>query len=791
MAIPGAVIAQSPDDQTDQDVQVAPAPRDQNYPDQGTGDQGPGSEPGPASQPAAAPAESNGVARISLIQGDVSTQRGDSGEWSAAALNAPVLAGDRISTGDRARTELQLDYANMFRLAEHSQANITNLSRSQIQIQLSRGMANYSVSKNSDADAEIDTPNVAIHTNRRESSFRILVTTDDHTEVLVRKGEVEVNTPQGSTRVEQGQFITVEGFGEQEQYRIAEAPSRDDWDQWNTDRDNLIRNSDARRHTNPYYVGTEDLDSYGRWRDVPDYGSVWVPSVDEDWAPYRAGHWVWEPGWGWTWVSYDPWGWAPYHYGRWMWYDNAWAWWPGPVYADPFFRPVWAPAYVSFVGFGGGFGFGFGWGSIGWFPIGPCDPFFPWWGGFGSRFNVVNITNITIINNRGGWRPLHGGMRFSNLRSVQDPHFRNAISTVRASEFGRGRVTARPATNQMLRNAQLVRGNLPVVPSRQSLQASGRPAAASTIPNRQNQRFFSNTKTPGRAPQSFESEQARVQNNIRQNSRLTPITGNQRSNPTEGNTRFGQPSGSGVNSTANRRETARPGENGSSSGWRRFGQGQTGSPTSGLNRERPNGTPMGSRGTAPSSNSEPRRPSPSTSAPAERGSASPARGSQVRAGNQRNSMPTRESNKSEWRRFTPESRSAPQAPAGRAPSNDSWRSPSRGSAAPSRGPVFSSPRGVGRSESRPPLNMRQPIVTPRSRDSYGRGYSGNAGGRYSAPSRGGYSAPPSPSRGGYSAPSPSRGGYSAPSSRGGSGSPRSGSAPSHGGSGNSNNRHGR
>ena len=85
------------------------------------------------------------MARISLIHGDVSTQRGDSKDWSAAALNAPVLAGDRVSTGDKARTELQLDYANMLRLAEHTQANITQLTHSQMQIQLGHGMANYTV----------------------------------------------------------------------------------------------------------------------------------------------------------------------------------------------------------------------------------------------------------------------------------------------------------------------------------------------------------------------------------------------------------------------------------------------------------------------------------------------------------------------------------------------------------------------------------------------------------------------------------------------------------------------
>lgn len=151
IAIPGAVSAQNPDDQVpDQDSQVAPAPSVQGPMSQGSNDPGSGNQ----SSSAPAPAETNaGVARISLIHGDVSTQRGDSKDWSAAALNAPVLAGDRVSTGDKGRIELQLDYANIFRLAERSQANITTLTRSQIQIQLGRGMANYSVFKNSDRSA--------------------------------------------------------------------------------------------------------------------------------------------------------------------------------------------------------------------------------------------------------------------------------------------------------------------------------------------------------------------------------------------------------------------------------------------------------------------------------------------------------------------------------------------------------------------------------------------------------------------------------------------------------------
>ena len=81
-----------------------------------------------------------------------------------------------------------------------------------------------------------------------------------------------------------GQFITVQGTGDQEQYKIGEAPARDDWDQWNSDRDNMIRNSVSRQRTNDYYVGTEDLDAHGTWTEVPDYGPVWRPAEPAGWA---------------------------------------------------------------------------------------------------------------------------------------------------------------------------------------------------------------------------------------------------------------------------------------------------------------------------------------------------------------------------------------------------------------------------------------------------------------------------------------------------------------------------
>src|SRR5439155_20003124 len=100
--------------------------------------------------PAAATQPEPGVAHISLIHGEVSLQRGDSGDWAATTLNTPLVRGDQIATGEKSRTEVQLDYANVLRLAARSQAKIADLTRTRIQIQLAQGYANFSTFKGSE-----------------------------------------------------------------------------------------------------------------------------------------------------------------------------------------------------------------------------------------------------------------------------------------------------------------------------------------------------------------------------------------------------------------------------------------------------------------------------------------------------------------------------------------------------------------------------------------------------------------------------------------------------------------
>jgi hypothetical protein len=710
-----------------------------------------------------------GVARISLMHGDVSTQRGDSGDWSAAVKNQPVMTGDKVSTGDSARAELQLDFANILRLGANSKANLVNLTQKDIQIQLGQGLLNYTVSKDSEAEPEIDTPNVSVHPAHHDGVFRIEVRPDGDTIVIVRQGEAQIATPQGSTEVQAGEMATVRGDSNSAQYKISQAPDRDDWDRWNSDRDHMIRNAQAWRHTNRYYTGAEDLDANGTWQNVPDYGDVWEPNEPADWAPYRDGNWVYEPYYGWTWVGYEPWGWAPYHYGRWFSYGGRWAWWPGPV--GGFYRPFWAPAYVSFWGWGGGFGFGFGWGGwggFGWLPIGPCDWFHPWWGGYRGRFGVVGFRGG--FNRFGGFQPLHGGTRFSNIAHINDSHIGRGMSTVNAGRFGAGRVSAMAATHEQLSGARMMAGNLPVVPSRASLSASGRAAAPSTVRNGGSEHFFGSVHNNTARPASFQQQTASLRSTMQQSHvGAVPAGGRGESAGGRGSNPVSTMQRSSAGTLSNR-ETNNPGN-------RSVGN----QPSSGLDGSRggarPFNPPSNSTRSSAAGSTERSNMGSTNMGSANTGSTNPAsteRGS-MNTEPQRSASPSGGS-RDGFRPFTPPShsevsRGESNVSSERGSSGSYWNRTAPSSQTHVNGTVYG---GGERSTGRPQLDMRQPIVRS---PSYG-----NNGGYRGAPSYGGSRGAPSTGvshgGGGGHVSAPSGGGHT---SGGGGGGHSSGGGHSGGG----------
>ena len=110
----------------------------------------------------------------------------------------------------------------LLRLAAHSQVKIADLSRTRIQVQVAQGYASYTMLKGSEAEVEIDTPNVAVHP-LRQGRYRVQVNSDSETDVIVREGEAEITTPQGSTQVTRRRDDCHPRYDEPE-YKVSSAP---------------------------------------------------------------------------------------------------------------------------------------------------------------------------------------------------------------------------------------------------------------------------------------------------------------------------------------------------------------------------------------------------------------------------------------------------------------------------------------------------------------------------------------------------------------------------------------
>ena len=446
-------------------------------------------------------------------------------------------------------------------------------------------------------------------------------------------------------------------------------------------------------------------------------------------------------------------------------YNGGWGWWPGPVYGG--YHPFWAPAYVSFWGWGGGWGFGVGfggWGGFGWLPLGPCDWYHPWWGGYRGRFGAVNVTNVhvTNIHNYGGIHPLHNGMRFSNLANLHNVHVGRAMSTVNAGRFGAGRVNAVAARPEQLRGARMMAGNLPVVPSRASLSASGRAASSATIRNGGAQRFFGAHNNIAR-PASFQQQTASLRQTMQQN-RVGAIPAGGRSNGEfagHGPGAVGtmqRPSAGVASREASTGTRNVPNRNSQSGAYRPF-PGNSSASRPEPQREASQAAPAENRGgfrpfTPPSGNNRSVGGSSSVSRP------EPQRGT---------SQAAPAENRGSFRPFNPPSRSEVSRGGTTNSSGGYWNRTAPSSSPSSSGQQRSYSDGYGRGSSRPQLDMRQPIVR---NPSYGGG--GYPRGGYSAPSYGGSRGAPSSSRpsygGGGSRPAPSYGGGGhAPSGGGGGG----------------------
>jgi hypothetical protein len=391
------------------------------------------------------------VGRISYTTGDVAFQNSHAGESDTAQVNWPVTAQNVISTGANGRAEVRIG-STAIRLDGDSEIEFARLDDEHIRIRLLAGrMALRVKSRDKLPELEVRTPHGLVHFDEI-GRYRFDTGGErDSTGITVHQGIARLDTGHGSIVIPSGRRAEVWGAAGTLESRMMEG-FRDEFDDWNLARDRRDDNSQSVRYVSPEMTGYDDLDEHGEWREVAEYGTVWVPqmrSVPADWAPYRWGRWVWVEPWGWTWVDSAPWGFAPFHYGRWIHFGSYWAWAPGAIAP----RPVYAPALVGWIGRpGASVSLSIG-PSVGWFPLAPREAYYPYYTSsvtYIRRINIAYVHNVAAIQQR----PHDGPGEHRRYRHAAASH---AITMVPESVLSSGRhVTPAAAA------AREHRGSLPI-----------------------------------------------------------------------------------------------------------------------------------------------------------------------------------------------------------------------------------------------------------------------------------------------------------------------------------------
>jgi len=358
------------------------------------------------------------AARLDRVDGNVGIARAEDREqeldWTEASINTPVTVGDRIYTRDYAHASIALSGQNFVRLNPATALDVLALEDHRTQFALRSGSAVFDVGALPSGELyEVATPCGAV--DFREPGLYQIGMDGGNAIISVLNGLAQVVGQEGSGFISKGQVFTLASAAAAEALASTLAPDTageivDDYYRYRYPKvyNGRYRSYDAYLDDPSYYdpyrtsvsyqylpadiPGLYDLDDYGDWIDVNDYGHCWAPRVSSGWAPYRSGYWDVDDLWGPSWVSSEPWGWAPYHYGRWAFVNQRWFWVPVEVRT----RPVYSPALVAFIPLED---------QIAWVPLGPGEVYVQrYYDDFRPRYlaspDVVQVVTVqnTFVN---------------------------------------------------------------------------------------------------------------------------------------------------------------------------------------------------------------------------------------------------------------------------------------------------------------------------------------------------------------------------------------------------------
>ena len=413
--------------------------------------------------------------RVAAMTGAVSFHAAGETQWNAATLNYPVTDGEAFWTEPQAGATLEIADDRLV-MDDSTEVDVTALDQNQLAATEAQGAVFLQLNSLPPGQSvSFNTPRGTVQITAVGRYEIVAGDTNDATAITVVEGAAHVSGSNLSLDIGPQQTATIGGTDVMQGSVGPMQPDSFLQAQLNARPRRLA--SSAPRQVR-YMTGAADLQEYGSFTQNVQYGQVWYPNdVGGDWAPYRDGHWAYVQPWGWTWVDNARWGFAPFHYGRWVQVDNRWGWVAGGGEDSVSDYPVYSPALVSFVDVGeaalAGAALGFAAGELAggyapaWIPLGPREPYYPWYHCRPDYFGRINTPYGVprAIVERG---PVYN-RSVTNIHTVNNFYInRGAATVVPAAAFARGqaiRSIARPLPERLLATASPIVGRLPVRPT--------------------------------------------------------------------------------------------------------------------------------------------------------------------------------------------------------------------------------------------------------------------------------------------------------------------------------------
>lgn len=275
------------------------------------------------------------VVRLSEVQGDVQVDRNAGQGLEKAFLNLPITQGVKLQTGKDGRAEVEFEDGSTLRVTPETVITFPQLSLrdsgakvSTVHLQEGSAYVNFAGSKDDEFTLTFAHEKLAL----AHSAHLRLEMGDADATLAVFNGEVQVQGDAGTVAVSKNHTAQFD-LTDDDHYELAKSVEPDPFDQWDKEQNQYHQQyaSNSYSSYSPYAYGTNDLNYYGSFSNVPGYGNVWQPYfAGAGWDPFMNGAWAFTPGFGYGWVSGYPWGWTPYHYGSWVYLPTSgWGWLPG------------------------------------------------------------------------------------------------------------------------------------------------------------------------------------------------------------------------------------------------------------------------------------------------------------------------------------------------------------------------------------------------------------------------------------------------------------------------------